>query len=101
MPGAGYLWIWPLLFNTIAWLVVLHGSAKPAGTALVAAALATVILLAPVAHKVFTAFAIGSGALLSALAALFLGLCVFHLDKVRRPWVLSTAVCSVQFGKYA
>jgi hypothetical protein len=47
------------------------------------------------AHMVFTAFAIGSGTLLSALSALFLGLCVFHLDAVRRPLVLPTALYGV------
>ena len=96
MPGAGYLFTWPVLFNTIAWLVILYTGGRPGVRAVASgiAVMATVILLAPIAHKIFTAFAIGSGTILSALCALFLGLCVYHLgpEAVRRSWILPTSL---------
>ena len=78
MQGASFLLVWPLLFSGLAWTVALY---KPSYTRklLLAGTVPAALILVPMAHKMFTAFSIGSTPIISALLALFLALCIVPL----------------------
>lgn len=77
VPGASFLFAWPLLGMLAAWatLSLRRGASEPAVmTALAIGAIPGIVVVAPMTHKLFTAFAGGSGpwaaVLLSALLTL-------------------------------
>jgi hypothetical protein len=89
LPGMCYLWIWPLFFIALAWTVVLNADVQRGSNLfLTAGAIPAVLIVVPMAHKIFTAFAFRSGVAVSALLALLLSLCVVQTGPVRA-WRLS------------
>jgi hypothetical protein len=74
MPGAVYVWLWPLLFMLAAWNIIAAMNIRRGGVLLTVAALAGVILLVPMIHKIFTAFYMGSVLMVSAMLALMITL---------------------------
>jgi hypothetical protein len=77
-PGASYLFLWPLLFALVSWLVVLgSGShASKDSSLLVLAGIPGILLALPLAHELATAFGVGAGTYVATLLALQLGLIV-------------------------
>lgn len=57
---------------------------------LLAGAIPAILIVVPLAHKVFTAFGLGAGLIVSALLALVLSLCAVQVgpDSMPRPSVL-------------
>ena len=75
VQGMSYLWAWPLLFNALAWALVLQTNRDDRSRLLLAGTLPGMLILIPMAHKIFTAFVLSSSFMVSALLALLLALC--------------------------
>jgi hypothetical protein len=90
MPGAGSVWLWPLLFVLSGWNIVAVGNVEHGGVLLTAALAPGVLLLAPLVYKIFTAFMIGSYPIVSLVLTLFMALLVCPLAPTRqsRPWIV-------------
>ena len=87
MEGMSYVWVWPLLFSALAWGLVLETGRQERSMLLLAGAIPAILIVVPLAHKVFTAFGLGAGLIVSALLALVLSLCAvqvgpFHASAV-------------------
>lgn len=97
VPGAGYLWLWPLLFALVAWNIIFRNTGQSRGILLLTlAAIPAVILMAPMIHKIFTAFSLGSHLIVSALLTLLAGLLVYQLTAPLSPalkWALPGGLC--------
>jgi hypothetical protein len=78
-PGASYLFLWPLLFALVGWLVVLgsgNRTSKKGSSLLILAGIPGILLALPLAHELATAFGVGAGIYVATLLALQLGLIV-------------------------
>jgi putative ATP-binding cassette transporter len=78
-PGGSYILLWPLLFSACGWLVVFAGGQMRANakTALLAASCTpAIIVVMPMAHKIFFAFAARSTLMVNALVGLTLSLLI-------------------------
>jgi hypothetical protein len=74
LPGATYLWLWPLLFMLLAQHFIFDQQ-KPWRLLLLGVAfLPAIIIVVPLLHKLFTAFAGTAAPVAAALAALLLAL---------------------------
>jgi hypothetical protein len=80
-----FLWVWPVLFSTLAWVLLVHVPRVRQAALLLAAALPVLLIVVPIAHKIFTAFAVQSAAMVSVLLALLLALCVVPLGPGAMP----------------
>jgi hypothetical protein len=79
LPGGSYLLVWPLLFVVLGQIAVWTGGQAPSKTRIVLAtvsALPAILLIAPMAHKLFFAFAQQSTLFVSALISLLLTLLI-------------------------
>ena len=96
LQGMSYLWIWPLLFSALAWGLVLETGRQERSKLLLAAAIPAILIVVPLAHKVFTAFGLGSGLIVGALLALVLSLCAVQVgpDSMPRPSFLPITFCA-------
>jgi hypothetical protein len=90
LEGMSYVWVWPLLFSAITWGLVLETGRQERSMLLLAGAIPAILIVVPLAHKVFTAFGLGAGLIVSALLALVLSLCAVQVgpDSMPRPSVL-------------
>ena len=82
LPGASYLFAWPLLFALMglaARLLAPAGASWP-GLVLAASALPPVVLVAPMVHLVFVGLTLGLVAAAMVLLAMLLGLLVPQID---------------------
>jgi hypothetical protein len=81
--------LWPLLVALVAWNVRLFRQ-RPGTVLLNLATIAAVILVAPMLHKIFTAFDLGSYLIVSVLLTLLAALSVFQLTDgpARRSWLV-------------
>lgn len=107
LPGASYLFMWPLLFSLLglAYSFVSKGgdgSVKKLAV-LTACALPGIILLAPMISLVYTALGVGMAAAVMMLVVLLLGLLVQHFDLMaaRRRLLLPVALLIVGAGVVA
>jgi hypothetical protein len=103
LEGMSYLWVWPLLFSALAWAVVLETGRQERSKLLVAGAIPAILIVVPLAHKVFTAFGLGSGLIVSALLTLVLSLCAVQVgpDSMPRPSVLPITLCAAGAALFA
>lgn len=103
LQGMSYLWIWPLLFSALAWGVVLETGREERSKLLLAGAIPAILIVVPLAHKVFTAFGLGSGIIVSALLALVLSLCAVQVgpDSMPRPSFLPITLCAAGAALFA
>lgn len=95
--GASYLFLWPLLFIAVGWLIVLANrniTENARAVTLVLSALPAVVLMIPMIHKIVWAFSAQSILIVSVLLGLLLALLVgiFRLEHVRKRWALPLAV---------
>ena len=85
-----YVWIWPLLFGALGWGLALETEKQERNKLLLAAVIPAILIVIPLAHKIFTAFMFGSGLIVSTLLGLLLALCAVQAgpDVMPRPSVL-------------
>lgn len=91
--GASYLLLWPLLFSVLGRLVVFgrrNVSIRSSSVFLALTGLPAIILVVPLAQKIFFAFASNSAFIVSALLGLVLALLVgqFVSKTMSRRWLL-------------
>jgi Peptidase family M28 len=98
LPGASYLFAWPLLFGLIALATVLipvgERRASPAMlVTLLICAVPGIVLVSPVAYQVYLGLGMSWAAVVTALVVLLCGLLVphLHLITLRRRWLPSGA----------
>lgn len=104
LSGMTYLWIWPLLVIGLAWLAVPRtGVTDCSRLLLAAAAVPVLVLIVPMIHKIFTAFAFGSGAAVSSMLALLMALCVVQVcpTEIRRLPVLAVGLFAAGTALFA
>jgi hypothetical protein len=103
LQGMSYLWVWPLLFSAIAWGLVLETGRQERSILLLAGAIPAILIVVPLAHKVFMAFGLGSGLIVSALLTLVLSLCAVQVgpDSMPRPSVLPITLCAAGAALFA
>jgi hypothetical protein len=92
-PGGSYLLVWPLFFNLLGWIAVFarRQTSANARIALVAfSGLPAIVLVVPMIHKIFFAFASHSAVLVSALLGLLFALMVGPIisENGSRRWLL-------------
>ena len=103
LQGMSYVWIWPLLFSALAWGLVLETGRQERSKLLLAGAIPAILIIVPLAHKVFTAFGLGSGLIVGALLALVLSLCAVQVgpDSMPRPLFLPITLCAAGAALFA
>jgi hypothetical protein len=103
LQGMSYLWVWPLLFSVVAWGWVLETGRQERSMLLLAGAIPAILIVVPLAHKVFTAFGLGSGLIVSALLTAVLSLCAVQVgpDSMPRPSVLPITLCAAGAALFA
>lgn len=105
LPGATYLFVWPLLFGLIAWgwsLAATDETTGSSGRLLVSAASVApaIVLFAPMIYQVFIGLTLDAIGPVMVLVALLLSLLVPHLSRsgaVGGRWLLpvASALCGV------
>jgi hypothetical protein len=105
MPGASYLFTWPLVFSLLALLILFVWNRKETHSrkqlALVSAAtIPAIILFVPIIQILFVGLTVSSSALVVVVIALLFGLLVPHLNHISSmsKWLLpavSTGICLV------
>ena len=105
MPGASYLFTWPLLFNLLALLVGLiwnpeKNRLRKQLALFLAGTIPAIILFIPTIQILFVGLTVSSSALVMVVVALFFGLFVPHLNLISsmNKWVVpvaATAICLV------
>ena len=103
VPGASYLFTWPLLFASIGiGILFVSEDGRRLKTLLVLAvyAIPGVILLAPLVLQVFDALTLAASATVILLVVPLLGLLFPHLDSLARPgrWLLPGACTAAAAG---
>jgi hypothetical protein len=103
LEGMSYVWVWPLLFSALAWGLVLETGRQERSMLLLAGAIPAILIIVPLAHKVFTAFGLGSGLIVSALLTLVLSLCAVQVgpDSMPRPSVLPITLSAAGVALFA
>ena len=103
LQGMSYVWVWPLLFSALAWGLVLETGRQERSMLLLAGAIPAILIIVPLAHKVFTAFGLGSGLIVSALLTLVLSLCAVQVgpDSMPRPSVLPITLSAAGVALFA
>ena len=97
LPGASYLFTWPLLFMLAPfWLILKRRHSQPSLDLLIIlliSILPAVALITPLLYQIFSGFGLNGIRVIAALLVLLLGLLVPHLALVARPnkWVLPGA----------
>jgi hypothetical protein len=102
LPGASYLFTWPLLFALIAQGYLLSSKEGRAGSLVISAALAIpgVLLLSPLIKQALVALTLGSAGAVLVLEVLLLSLLLPQLDALtneNRRWLLSGASALMAF----
>lgn len=104
VPGASYLFTWPLLFILIALLLTFDADPGSLRHLLVFSLLAIpgLVLLAPMIYMVYLAMTLGVAAILAVMVALLLGLLIplLTVTSARGRWVLPAAALLVSAGFY-
>lgn len=90
-PGGTYLFLWPLLFSLLGpLLVIVNDRSMSQNVLLPLSGIPAIVIIVPLAHKIFWAFGSGSVLLVSAMAGLVMSLLIGHigLEKTVRRWLL-------------
>jgi len=97
LPGASYVFAWPLLFALIGLVMLLASREDQRSSFKIAAAISVftlpaILLLAPIIYQAFIALGLSMIAPVIAFAALLIGTLTPHLAvvSVRRKWLLPT-----------
>jgi hypothetical protein len=105
VPGASYLFTWPLLFSLGSLWVCLARPARPFGSKaliglLLITALPGLILMTPVIYQTFVGLTLNSIGVVAAMIVLLLGLLVPHLNLMARPrkWLLPALMGLASIG---
>jgi Peptidase family M28 len=85
VQGMTFLWVWPLLFSALAWTLLLQTNRRHQGALLLAGVLPALLIVVPMAHKIFTAFLVQSAVIISVLLVLLLALCAVQLGPGAMP----------------
>jgi hypothetical protein len=94
LPGGTFLFLWPLLFVALAWLVIFagrHTAGSGASTAiLLLGSLPALVIVMPMIRKIASAFAAGSTVIVSLLLGLLLSLLIGPVisETTSRRWSL-------------
>ncbi len=104
-PGGTYLFLWPLLFSLAGAIIVFaRGSIAPNVKSLIVvlSGIPAIVLLVPMTHKIYWAFAAHSGIFVGALLGLLLSLLVgpVVLEPRSRRWLLPTSLAIVGVGLF-
>ena len=96
LPGATYLFTWPLLFMLAPFWLILKQHRSQHSLDLIILLISTlpaVVLITPLFHQIFSGFGLNGIWVIALLLVLLLGLLVPHLALVARPnkWVLPGA----------
>ena len=97
-PGGTYLFLWPLLFSLIgALLLIVKGSSGIYKVLLPLSGIPAIVIIVPLAHKIFWAFGSGSVLLVSAMLGLVMSLLIgqISLENTARRWLLPALLVSV------
>ena len=105
-PGGAYLFLWPLLFSLIGWSTVFakpQAQAKPGYILPALGALPALLLLVPMAHNIFSAFAAQSTMFVSVFAGLLLSLLIGSIgpETMPRRWMLPCLLGAAAVGLFA
>ncbi|HKY04204.1 MAG TPA: M20/M25/M40 family metallo-hydrolase [Blastocatellia bacterium] len=104
VPGASYLFTWPLLFSLIALLLTFGDDPGSLKRLLIFSLLALpgLVLLAPMIYMVYLAMTLGVAAILGVMAVLVLGLLIPHLalTSMRGRWVLPASALLISAACY-
>lgn len=90
-PGSTYLFLWPMLFSLLgALLLVVKDRSAAQNILLPLSGIPAIVIIVPLAHKIFWAFGSGSVLLVSAMIGLVISLLIGHigLEKAARRWLL-------------
>lgn len=96
-PGGTYLFLWPLLFSLLGTLLlIVKGGSAAQNLLLPLSGIPAVVIIVPLAHKIFWAFGSGSVLLVSAMVGLVISLLIgqIGLERTARRWLLPTLLAS-------
>jgi hypothetical protein len=96
-PGGTYLFLWPLLFSLLGALLLIVKDRSSIQKALVPlSGIPAIVIIVPLAHKIFWAFSSGSTVLVSAMLGLVMSLLIGQvgLEQTTRRWLLPTLLLS-------
>jgi hypothetical protein len=96
-PGGTYLFLWPLLFSLLGALLLLVKDKPAIQKVLVPlSGIPAIVIIVPLAHKIFWAFSSGSTVLVSAMLGLVMSLLIgqIGLEQTARRWLLSILLLS-------
>jgi hypothetical protein len=103
-PGGTYLFLWPLLFSLVGAIIVFaRGSAalNIESPIVVLSGIPAIVLLVPMIHKIYWAFAAQSGIFVGALLGLLLSLLgPIALGQRSRRWLLPTSLAIAGAGLF-
>jgi hypothetical protein len=103
-PGGTYLFLWPLLFSLGGAIIVFAKGLAPNVKSLimVLSGIPAIVLLIPMTHKIYWAFAAQSGIFVGALLGLLLSLLVgtITLQQSSRRWLLPTSLAIAGAGLF-
>jgi Peptidase family M28 len=92
-PGGSYLFFWPLMFSILGWIAAfaLRGtSIKAARILLAVGGLPAIVVIVPMIHKIFFAFAAQSALIVNSLLGLLLSLLIapMAVERFSNRWLL-------------
>jgi peptidase M28-like protein len=96
-PGGTYVFLWPMLFSLIgALLLIVKERSAAQNILLPLSGIPAIVIIAPLAHKIFWAFGTGSVVLVSAMVGLVMSLLIgqIGLEHTARRWLLPTLLAS-------
>jgi hypothetical protein len=104
-PGGAYLFLWPLLFSLLGWLAIVgkpKESANQGSTLWALSVIPALVLIVPMAHKIFFAFAAQSTLIVSAFAGLLLSLMIGQIgpEAMSKRWILPCMLAAGALGLF-
>jgi len=96
-PGGTYLFLWPLLFSLLgALLLIVKDKSAIQKAVLPLSGIPAIVIIVPLAHKIFWAFGSGSIVLVSAMLGLVVSLLIgqIGLEHTARRWLLPILLVS-------
>jgi len=104
-PGGSYLFLWPLLFSVLGWIAVFarRQTSADKGTVLLAlSSIPAIVVMVPMIHKIFFAFASQSTLMVSALLGLLLSLLIGQIAATTssKRWLLPLLLVTVGLGLF-
>src|SRR6476660_1238905 len=104
-PGGTYLFLWPLLFSLAGEIIVfarLSTAPNVKSLIMVLSGIPAILLLVPMIHKIYWAFAAQSGTFVGALLGLLLSLLVgpLALEQRSRRWLVPTLLAVAGVGLF-